>query len=119
MAVRTGASGALKYEGATVAKCRNWSLDISRDALETTCIGGDDREYVKGLRAPPAQQQLYDPDDAGARALLNSIFDNTRVTRWSSSSTTAHQTTPSRRSSAHLSRSVSVSMSKLYPSASK
>ena len=77
MAVRTGSSGALRYEGASVAKCRNWSLDIARDALETTCIGGDDREYVKGLRgATGSATILYDPDDNGARALLNSIFNN-------------------------------------------
>ena len=78
MAVQTGASGALKYDGAVIAKCRNWSLSISRDALEATCLGSDDREYVKGLRgATGSATLLYDPDDSSARALLNGIFDNT------------------------------------------
>ena len=78
MAVQTGASGALKYQGTVIAKCRNWSLSIQRDALETTCVGTDDREYVKGLRgATGSATLLYDPTDIGGRSLLNGIFDNT------------------------------------------
>ena len=77
MAVLTGASGALKYSGQTVAKCRNWSLTINRDALEDTCIGTDDRSYVKGLRGTTGSATvLYDPTDSAGSALLNSIFDN-------------------------------------------
>ena len=78
MAVQTGASGALKYQGTVIAKCRNWSLSIQRDALETTCVGTDDREYVKGLRgATGSATLLYDPTDNNGKTLLNSIFDNT------------------------------------------
>ena len=77
MAVLTGANGALKYAGKTVAKCRSWSLSVSRDALEDTCIGTDDRSYVKGLRgASGSATVLYDPNDAAGTDLLNSIFDN-------------------------------------------
>lgn len=77
MAVLTGAHGALKYEGRTVAKCRSWSLTINRDALEDTCIGTDDRSYVKGLRGASGNATvLYDPADSNGAALLNSIFDN-------------------------------------------
>ena len=78
MAVLTGAHGALRYQGQTVAKCRSWTLTINRDALEDTCIGADDRTYVKGLRGGTGSATvLYDPTDAAGRALLNSIFDNT------------------------------------------
>ena len=77
MAVQTGASGALKYQGAVIAKCRNWSLSIQRDALESTCVGVDDRTYVKGLRgATGSATLLYDPTDTSGRSLLNGIFDN-------------------------------------------
>ena len=77
MAVLTGAHGALKYEGRTVGKCRDWSLNINRDALEDTCLGENDRTYVKGLRgAAGSATILYDPADTTAAALLNSIFDN-------------------------------------------
>ena len=77
MAVLTGAQGALKYEGKAVGKCRDWTLNINRDALEDTCLGDNDRTYVMGLRgASGAATVLYDPNDADGRALLNSIFDN-------------------------------------------
>jgi hypothetical protein len=77
MAVLTGAHGALKYEGRTVGKCRDWSLNINRDALEDTCLGENDRTYVKGLRgAAGSATILYDPSDTNGAALLNSIFDN-------------------------------------------
>lgn len=77
MAVLTGAHGALRYEGRTIAKCRSWSLTINRDALEDTCIGTDDRTYVKGLRGASGNATvLYDPNDTNGSALLNSIFDN-------------------------------------------
>lgn len=77
MAVLTGANGALKYQGQTVAKCRSWSLNIRRDAIEDTCIGQDDRTYIKGLRgATGSATVLYDPSDSAGTALLNSIFNN-------------------------------------------
>ena len=77
MAVLTGAHGALKYQGQAVAKCRSWSLTVNRDALEDTCIGSDDRSYVKGLRgATGSATVLYDPEDSAGRSLLNSIFNN-------------------------------------------
>ena len=77
MAVLTGANGSLRYQGNTCAKVRDWSLNINRDSLEDTCIGADDRSYVKGLRgASGSATVLYDPDDAASRTLLNSIFNN-------------------------------------------
>ena len=77
MAVLTGANGSLRYRGDTCAKVRDWSLSVNRDALEDTCIGAEDRTYVKGLRgASGSATVLYDPDDAASRALLNSVFDN-------------------------------------------
>ena len=67
----------MKYNGSTVAKVRSWSLTVNRDALEDTCIGSDDRSYVKGLRGASGNATvLYDPEDEAGRALLNSIFDN-------------------------------------------
>ena len=78
MAVLTGANGSLRYQGGTCAKVRDWALTINRDALEDTCVGQEDRTYVKGLRgATGSATILYDPEDAPSRFLLNSIFTNT------------------------------------------
>lgn len=77
MAVLTGSSGELRYNGLRVAKCREYSLDILRDSLETTTLGSYDRSYVPGVRgATGSATILYDKDDAGTMAVLNSIFDN-------------------------------------------
>lgn len=77
MAVLTGANGELRYNGIRVAKCRNFSIDISRDALETTNLGVYDKTYIEGLRgATGSATIIYDKDDAGAMNLLSSIFAN-------------------------------------------
>lgn len=77
MAPVTGRNGALLYNGVRVAKCRNFTLDISRDALESTPLGTSDRTYEKGLRgATGSATVLYDPADASTVQLLNSIFND-------------------------------------------
>jgi hypothetical protein len=77
MSLLTGANGSLKYLGSKVAKCRDWSVSIARDALETTGVGSYDRTYVAGLRgATGTATILYDPDDNATLSLLNSIFAN-------------------------------------------
>ena len=77
MAVLTGSNGELRYNGLRVAKCREYSLDISRDSLETTTLGSYDRSYVPGVRGTSGSATIiYDRDDAGTVAVLNSIFSN-------------------------------------------
>lgn len=78
MTVLTGASGALQFNGTTVGCVRDWSLNISRDAVDTTCLSKFDRTYVPGLRgATGSATVLYDPVDTAAVNMLNSIFKNT------------------------------------------
>jgi len=76
MAVLTGADGKLLYQNQAVAKCREWSLSISKDALEDTCLASTDRSYVEGLRGTTGSATiLYDPSGVAANALLNTIFE--------------------------------------------
>jgi hypothetical protein len=77
MSVQTGADGQLKYNNRTVAKVRDWSLSVSKDALESTCLGEFDRSYVQGLRGTTGSATvLYDPTDSASREMLGSIFRN-------------------------------------------
>lgn len=77
MAVLTGATGALTRGGQTISRCRSWSLDVTKDALEDTCLGVYDRTYIEGLRgATGSAVILYDPDDAAAVSLFNRILDD-------------------------------------------
>lgn len=77
MAIRTGATGGLTFRGQVVSRCRGWELSINKDALEDTCLGTFDREYIEGLRgATGSTTILYDPDDSVAVPLLNRILQN-------------------------------------------
>lgn len=77
MSLVTGANGALHFRGVRVAKVRNFSLDVSRDALEDTALGDEDRTYIEGLRgATGSATILYVDDDATTREMLNSIFSS-------------------------------------------
>lgn len=75
MSVQTGADGQLKYNNRTVAKVRDWSLTVQKDAIEDTCLGAYDRTYVEGLRGTTGSATvLYDPSDSAANELMNSVF---------------------------------------------
>ena len=77
MAVQTGADGQLKYNNKVIARCRDWSISINKDALEDTCLGAYDRSYVEGLRGTTGSATvLYDPSDTTANAMLNSVLTN-------------------------------------------
>lgn len=80
MAITTGANGEMRYNNVRVAKCREISLDVTRDALETTTLGDYDRTYIEGLRGTTGTATiLYDPYDTTATQLLNTIFTNTNT----------------------------------------
>ena len=73
----TGANGALTFRGQTVSRCRSWSLNIQKDALEDTCLGTFDRTFIEGLRgATGSAVILYDPDSPTVPPLLNRILQN-------------------------------------------
>ena len=77
MAVQTGADGQLKYNNKVIGRCRDWSISVSKDALENTCLGAYDRSYVEGLRGTTGSATvLYDPSDETANEMLNSVFTN-------------------------------------------
>ena len=76
MAVLTGADGQLLYGSTAFAKCRDWSITVTKDALEDTCLSDTDRTYVEGLRGMTGSATLlYDPSNATANQFLNSILE--------------------------------------------
>ena len=75
MAVMTGTNGALRINGATVCRTRNWNLNVTRDALDVTCLGEEWREFVAGLKGATGSATLiYDPQESAAVTMLNTIF---------------------------------------------
>ena len=80
MAVLTGADGQLMYGSKKISKCRDWTITVSRDALEVSCLASNDRTYVEGLRGTSGSATLlYDPDELTTNQLLNSIFTNNKT----------------------------------------
>ena len=75
MTVLTGADGELLYGETRVAKVRDWSLTVNKDAIEDTCLGDYDRTYIEGLRGTTGSATiLYDPSRPSTNELLNTIF---------------------------------------------
>jgi hypothetical protein len=86
MAVRTGATAQLGFSASgtgtytTIAKVRDITLNINRDALETTGIGENDRTYAYGIRGTSGSGTLlYDPVDSGTAAIINQVLDETEA----------------------------------------
>jgi hypothetical protein len=81
MAVVVAHNAELLYAvpGGTAAKLANAkdvSLEIRKDALETTTLGETDRTYVAGIRATQGRGTLvFRNDDTLGRAMLNQILN--------------------------------------------
>lgn len=77
MAVKTGATAELRYDGTAIAKVRDVSITFARDALETTGIGQADRTYAYGIRGTTGSGTLlYDPSDAATTNVINRLLSD-------------------------------------------
>jgi len=75
--ILTGADGQLKLGTRSIAKVRNWSLSIQRNAIDVTCLEEFDRSYVPGVRNTTGNATIYyDPNQSDDVELLNSILQN-------------------------------------------
>ena len=81
MAVKTGSTAELRFQGAAIAKVRDVSLTIVRDALETTGIGQKDRTYAYGVRGTTGTGTLlYDSANAATTATMNRLLNDSEST---------------------------------------
>lgn len=79
MSILTGRDGEMRFQGVRIAKCREFSIDVERDALDCSVLGSNDREYTEGMRgATGSTTVLYDEEDPGTIDLVNSIFSDRR-----------------------------------------
>jgi predicted secreted protein len=67
MAILTGNNGVVKIDNATgtlttVAAVRNFSIETTRDTIETTTMGKDVRSYVGGLASWSGSADIYFDD---------------------------------------------------------
>jgi predicted secreted protein len=59
MATLTGNNGAVTIDGANVLAVRSFSIEMTADTIETTVMGKDVREYVKGLSSFSGSADVY------------------------------------------------------------
>jgi len=80
MAVKTAATAELQFGGAVIAKVRDITLNINRDALETTGIGETDRTYTYGIRSTSGSGTLlYDSADTATRNVMNTLLSDSQA----------------------------------------
>jgi glutamate dehydrogenase/leucine dehydrogenase len=65
MATLTGNNGAISINGIAVLAVRNFSIEMTRDTIETSVMGTQVRTYVSGLSSFSGSADVYfDPDTA-------------------------------------------------------
>lgn len=77
MGVRNTTQSDVYWNGALVGKITDISPTVSRDSLDTTAVGQVAKTSAKGARETQISCTfLYDPDNAAATAMANSIWDD-------------------------------------------
>ena len=73
MATITGNDGQVVISGTTLAAVRNFSIEITRDTVETSVMGTDVRTYVAGMSSYSGSADIYfDPSEFdGAESIFN------------------------------------------------
>ena len=80
--ILTGADGQLRYGTNGVAKVRTWSLALSRNAIDVTCLDSLDSEFISGVRNATGTCTIwYDPEQTDDLNLLTSIFRDRDIER--------------------------------------
>jgi predicted secreted protein len=65
MAILTGNNGAVSINGIAVLAVRSFSIEMTRDTIETSVMGTDVRTYVAGMSSFSGSADVYfDPDTA-------------------------------------------------------
>ena len=79
MAVIRGEEGAVQFEAAggtnaTIVGTRSWTLNITKDTLDTTKHGDNFRSFVGSLVSGSGTVELvYDPDATGQAAFIEDV----------------------------------------------
>ena len=65
------------HNDARIGHCKNVEIAFEREALDTTRQGDRDASYIPGMRRGSGQATLfYDPEDATATSLLNTVYND-------------------------------------------
>lgn len=59
MAIQTGNNGAVTLDGTVIAAVRTFSIEMTRDTIETSTMGTDVRTYITGLSSFSGSADVY------------------------------------------------------------
>jgi predicted secreted protein len=87
MAILTGNNGNIKLDAsvggsvATVAQVRNFSIELTRDTIETTTMGVDVRTYLNGMASWSGSADIYfDSASSGGHFNTHAVLNPTSGT---------------------------------------
>jgi hypothetical protein len=87
MAILTGNNGVVKLDAsvggavATIAAVRNFSVELTRDTIETTTMGVDVRTYLNGLSSWSGSADIYfDPAASTGTIATHAVLNPTSGT---------------------------------------
>jgi predicted secreted protein len=87
MAILTGNNGNIKLDAsvggsvATIAQVRNFSVELTRDTIETTTMGVDVRTYLTGLSSWSGSADIYfDSASSGGHFNTHAVLNPTSGT---------------------------------------
>jgi predicted secreted protein len=94
MAILTGNNGVIKLDAtvggavATIAAVRNFSIELTRDTIETSTMGVDVRTYLTGLSSWSGSADIYfDPVASTGHLAVHTVLNPTSGTVGSSTLT--------------------------------
>jgi len=77
MAIKTASTAEVRFDGSAIAKIRDITLNISRELLDETGIGDNDKTFTYGTRNTSGSGTLlYDSADSATRSLMNTILSD-------------------------------------------
>jgi predicted secreted protein len=87
MAILTGNNGNIKLDAtvggsvATIAAVRNFSIELTRDTIETSTMGVDVRTYINGMSAWSGSADIYfDPVASTGHLAVHTVLNPTSGT---------------------------------------
>lgn len=79
MGVIKGEGGELRYEGAKVARVKDFSIATTRDVIDITVLGDTSRSFTGSLVSATGNANvLYDNEDPATVELIESFFDGNK-----------------------------------------
>ena len=80
MTCYSGKDGSLKFDGASIGRVRNWSLNSTLETLDTTSLGDGANVYCAGLRTATGTATIWYHSDNNIGTVLEECMRTDKPT---------------------------------------